>query len=253
MCEEGIYEVQKCWFFWSKFKLRGAENLGYGCTNCFKSQKVPKNIKELLFGWLSSNIQVLIFKNLNMVSGGGQRWGWNIRCVFKSVQNCYCAVPLGKSTQWLAEKSGICHLGKDIPVPSCLSPTVDRLNRHLGWGLACEAEHSVSTAISYGQCNMASQPRCPSHAICPPMDSQEGTFWAEACIWGWIQCFNCNLQWPILYMASQPRCPVPSCPSPACRTKMFISQLLIKTEHWCLVHMKGLWKHFQNCTIWLPW
>ncbi len=45
-------------------------------------------------------------------------------------------------------------------------------------------------------------------------------------------------------------CPIPS---PMGKTKMVISQLLIKIEWWCLVHMKGLWKHFQDFIIWLQW
>ncbi len=44
-------------------------------------------------------------------------------------------------------------------------------------------------------------------------------------------------------------CPIP----PPQYTEMVISQLLIKVESWCLVHMKGLWKHFQDVAIWLLW
>ncbi len=47
-------------------------------------------------------------------------------------------------------------------------------------------------------------------------------------------------------------CPI-TCPPPPCMIKMVISQLLIKIEHWCLVHTKGLWKHFQDFIIWLLW
>ncbi len=40
---------------------------------------------------------------------------------------------------------------------------------------------------------------------------------------------------------------------PMDKTELVRSQLLMKIEHWCLIHMKWLWKHFQNLIIWLLW
>ncbi len=72
------------------------------------------------------------------------------------------------------------------------------------------------------------------------MDRTEWVFGLRSFMWGWIQCLKYNLLCPMYYMASKPRCPILSTPPPMDRAEMVISQLLIKTEPWCLVHMKGL-------------
>ncbi len=66
----------------------------------------------------------------------------------------------------------------------------------------------------------------------------------------------------VRYRQPGPDVPAPLVPpspfSPTCsfvppldKTEMVISQLLMKIKYWCLVYMKGLWKHFQNFIIWL--
>ncbi len=98
-------------------------------------------------------------------------------------------------------------------------------------------------------------PSCP--ILCsPPVDRTEWTFGLNSCIWGWMQYFLCNFLRAMQHVygiSGKTSCLTLSCPLPPCRTEMVISQLLIKIECWCLVHMKGLWKHFQDFMIWLLW
>ncbi len=70
--------------------------------------------------------------------------------------------------------------------------------------------------------------------------SYEHCFWEEHEVAHWKNF--------LVYMPTQWRCPL-SHPFPMDRTEMVISQLLVKIELWCLVHMKGLWKHFQDFII----
>ncbi len=68
-------------------------------------------------------------------------------------------------------------------------------------------------------------------------------------LWTHLQNFIIWLLWQPLkiFVTSMHLCP------PWVNKELVISQVLIKIEDWCLVHMKGLWKHFYNFIIWFLW